>query len=235
MLGGWRRGRHADHRCGVGCSAAACGRGAGRCALAIFFPFYWFALCVESVGKPGYIALVVVLVVAVPVVAALVLAMQGSRTVHKIVVDAYGPLVPDSGAGAPAHRIRVLGTVLVTAGVALSVSATAVAFTAPLYRPVLLVVGLLVTLAPVLLGVLLTRVTDVCSARRRNVGSYLIVPTASGFAVAEYSSGTGVVGMLFGALVFGSIVLLVIAVLVVREFTGDWDRPRREQKRAVSR
>jgi hypothetical protein len=200
-------------------------------ALAIFFPFCWFALSLESAGKPGYTAFVVVLVIAVPVLAALGFVARASFDVHKIVVGAFGPLVPDSGEGAPVQRIRVLATVLVTAGVALAVSALALALTAPLYRPVLLVVGLLVTLAPVLLGVRLARVTDVHSARRGNVSNYLIVPIASGFSIAEFTSGTGVVGMLFGALVFCAVVLLVIAILVVREFTGERDRPWREPRR----
>lgn len=189
-------------------------------ALAIFFPFCWFAFGVEPVGRLGYFALVV-LVLAVPVVAALAFVLQRSFAMHKIVVDAFGPLVPDFGEGAPLQRVKLLGTVLVTVGVALSVSAMAVALTAPLYRPVLL-------------GARLARVTDVHSACRGNVGTYAIVPAASVFAVSEFASGVGAVGMLFGALVFGAVVLLVIAILVVREFTGEWDRPWRERKRAVS-
>jgi hypothetical protein len=199
-------------------------------ALAFFFPLSWFGFNLEPAGEPGGFALGVVLLLAVPVIVALAFVARCSRTVHKFVVSAFGPIVPDSGAGAPVQRVRVFGTVLVTAGVALSVSATAVAFTAPLYRPVLMVVCLLVTLAPVVLGVSLARVKDVYSARRRNVGNYVIVPAASWFAVAELAPEIGVFGMLFGVLVFGAIVLLVIAILVMREFTGEWDRPWRERR-----
>lgn len=199
-------------------------------AMAIFYLFYGFAFSVEPVGRPGEFAVVVLLVLSVPALGALVLVLSRSYAVHKLVVDAYGPLVPDSGEGVPLQRIRVLGTVLVTVGLALAVSAMTVALVAPLYRPVLLVVGMLVTLTPVVLGMSLARVTDVYSARRRNVGNYVIVLAASGFAVSEFSSGAGVAGALFGALVFGAVVLLVIAILVVREFTGEWDRPWRGRR-----
>jgi hypothetical protein len=204
-------------------------------ALALFFPFYWFTFGVEAVGKPGGFLLGVVLVLAVPVVAALLLTTWSSRTVHRIVVEDSGPVVPDSGDGAPAQRVRVLGTVLIVVGVVLSAGVTAVAFTAPSNWLFLEIFGLLVTFTPVLLGIALTRVKDVYSARRRNVGAYFIVPTASGFAVAEVGSTGAELGMLFGALIFGAVVLLVIALLVVREYTGEWDRPWREQRRAVSR
>ncbi|MCX2953807.1 hypothetical protein [Lentzea sp. NEAU-D7] len=199
-------------------------------AMAIFYLFYGFAFSVEPVGRPGEFAVVVLLVLSVPALGALVLVLSRSYAVHKLVVNAYGPLVPDSGEGVRLQRIRVLGTVLVTVGLALAVSAMTVALVAPLYRPVLLVVGLLVTLTPVVLGMSLARVTDVHSARRRNVGNYVIVLAASGFAVSEFSSGAGVAGALFGALVFGAVVLLVIAILVVREFTGEWDRPWRGRR-----
>ncbi|WP_434448730.1 hypothetical protein [Lentzea sp. E54] len=192
-------------------------------ALAIFFPFYWFAIGVEPVDRPGDFALVVVLALAVPVGVALVLVLRRSFAVHAVVVGAFGPLVPD-GDGAPVGRIRVLGTVLITAGAALSVAAGAVAFTAPLYRPLMLAVALLVTLTPVLLGLRLARVTDLHSARRVHPGSYVIVPAACGFAVSEFASEVAAAGMLFGALVFGAVVLVVIAMLMVREFTGEWDQ-----------
>ncbi|MFC3895561.1 hypothetical protein ACFOWZ_29150 [Lentzea rhizosphaerae] len=204
-------------------------------ALAIFFPFYWFTFGVEPVGKPGGFLLGVVLVLAVPVVAALLLTTWSSRTVHRIVVEDSGPIVPDSGDGAPAQRVRVLGTVLIVVGVVLSAGVTAVAFAAPSNWLFLEIFGLLVTFTPVLLGIALSRVKDVYSARRRNVGAYFIVPTASGFAVAKIGSTGAELGMLFGALIFGAVVLLVIALLVVREYTGEWDRPWREQRRAVSR
>jgi hypothetical protein len=204
-------------------------------ALVIFFPFYWFTFGLEPAGRPDDFALGLVSALAAPVVAALVLAMWSSHTAHKIVVDAYGPLVPDSGTGAPAHRIRALGTVLVTVGVVLSAGVVAVVFTAPSDRLALEVIGLLVTLTPLLLGVLLVRVTDVHSARRRNIASYLVLPAASGFAMAKFASTGGALGMLFAALVFGAVVTLVVAFVVVREYTGKWDRPWRTSWRAVSR
>jgi hypothetical protein len=205
-------------------------------AMALFYLFYGFAFSAEPVGRPGDFAVVVLLVLSVPALGALALVVWRSYAVHKVVVEAFGPLVPESGAGVPLQRIRVLGTVLVTVGLALAVSAMTVALVMPLYRPLLLVVGLLVTLTPVVLGVSLARVADVYSARRRNVGNYVIVLAASGFAVSEFSAGAGVAGALFGALVFGAVVLLVIAILVMREFTGEWDRPWRERPaRRVSR
>ena len=202
-------------------------------ALALLFPFYWFGLSMEPADGSGYfvVGFVFVLVLAMPVLTALVFVVRGSRSVHLIVVDAFGPIVPDSGAEAPAQRIRVLGTVLVTAGVALSAGVVAVAFTTPPHWLVLEVPGLLVTLTPVVLGALLTRVRDVYSARRRNVAAYLVLPGACGYAVAKVGSIGGASGMLVGGLIFGAVVLLVIALLVVREFIGVWDRPSRERRR----
>ena len=200
-------------------------------ALALFFPFYWFASGVEPVGEPGSFALGVVLVLAVPVVAALVLALRSSLAVHRVVVGEFGPLVPDSAAAAIAPRIRALGTLLVVAGAVLSVAVVVLAFLSPSGWVYLEVFGLVVTLTPVVLGLSLVRVRDVCSARRRNVGAYIVVPAAAGYAAAKLASIGGSSGMLFGALVFGAIVLLVGANLVVREFTGEWDRPWRAASR----
>jgi len=205
-------------------------------ALSLLFPFYWFGLSLEPPDGSGYfvVGFVFVIVLAIPVVTALVFVLLGSRAVHMFVVDAFGPIVPDSGVEAPAQRIRVLGAVLVTAGVALSAGVVAVAFTAPSHWLVLEVPGLLVTLAPVLLGALLARVRDVYSARRRNVAAYLILPGACGYAVAKVGSIGGASGMLVGGLIFGAVVFLVIALLVVREFTGVWDRPWQESRRVSS-
>jgi hypothetical protein len=120
-------------------------------ALAILFPFYWFALGVEPMGESGYFAMgVVVVMLVVPVGTALVFVVRASLAVHKFVA-AFGPLAPESGEAAPVQRIRVLGTVLVAAGVALSVPVVALAFTESRWRG-LVVIGLLATLAPVLLG-----------------------------------------------------------------------------------
>ncbi len=200
-------------------------------SLAMFYPFYWSAFSAEPVGSPGDVALRVVLVLAVPVVAALWLTMRISQTVHNVVVDADGPLVAGAGDGAPAQRIRVLGTVLVTAGAALSIAVVAVALTAAPAQGLYLVTGLLVTLMPVLLGVLLTRVRDVCSARRGNVAYYYAIAGAGGIAVATSGFGADVTRVLMAAMMFGGIVLIVIAYLVVREYTGVWDRPRQERTR----
>lgn len=203
-------------------------------AMATFFPFHWFMYGIEPPGKPGDFAVGLLLVLMVPVVGALVLAAVGGQAVYKIVVDEYGPLVPDSGAGAAPQQIRVLGTVLVVVGVALSGGVVAVVFIAPSRLLMLELIGLAVTLTPVLLGVRLVRATDVHSVRRRNFGLYFMVPAASGFAVAKFASLCGAVGMLFGALVFGAIVLLVIALAVVREYAGEQDRSWGARKRAVS-
>ncbi|GLY53684.1 hypothetical protein [Lentzea sp. NBRC 102530] len=201
-------------------------------ALAAFFPFHWFGFGIEPVGRPGTFAVGAVLALAVPVAGALVLALRQSLAVHKIVVAECGPLAPDSGAGEPLARVRVLSTVLVVVGTALALAAVAVAFAAPAYRWILLAVGLLVTLTPVLLGVRLASVKDVYDARRRNVGNYVVVPSAGGVAVYAFASTAEEVGVLFGAITFGAVVLLVVAMLVVREFSGDWDRPwRADQER----
>ncbi|PWK81629.1 hypothetical protein C8D88_11639 [Lentzea atacamensis] len=202
-------------------------------AMATFFPFYWFVYALESPGRPGDFAVGLLFVLVVPVVCALSLAVVGSQAVHKIVVDEYGPLMPDTGA--PAQQFRVLGTVLVVAGVVLSIGVVVIAFTAPSRLLMLELIGLAVTLTPVLLGMRLGRVTDVHSARRRNLGMYFVLPAASGFAVAKFASLCGAVGMLFGALVFGAVVLLVIALAVVREYTGDQDWLWRGRNRPVSR
>lgn len=192
--------------------------------LAVFFPFYWFTFAIEPAGRLGHFLLGVVLALMVPVVAALVLTTWTTRTVHGIavpkIVPSSGPVVPDSGA--PAQGMRVLGTVLVVVGVALSIGVTAVACTVPSYWLVLEIPGLLMTLTPVLLGTVLMRVKDVHSARRRNVGSYFVALIAGGFAVAKVGSIGAAPGMLFGALTFGAVVLVVVALLVVREYTADW-------------
>jgi hypothetical protein len=198
--------------------------------LVVFFPFYWFTFGIEPAGRLGHFLLGVVLALVVPVVAALLLTTWTTRTVVRMavpkivpkIVTASGPVVPDSGAGAPAQRIRVLGTVLVVVGVALSIGVTAVACTVPSYWLFLEIPGLLMTLTPVLLGTVLMRVKDVHSARRRNVGSYFVALIAGGFAVAKVGSIGAAPGMLFGALTFGAVVLVVVALLVVREYTADW-------------
>lgn len=204
--------------------------------LALFFPFYWSLPGVELAGRSYGFAYAVVLVsVFVPVIAALALVLWASHTVHQVVVAASGPIVPDSRAGGPAQRVRVLGTVLVTVGVVGSVAGVAVVFTAPSNLVLLAVFGLPVLLAPVLLGTRLLRVRDVCSERRRNVGWYLAAPFACGFAVTKFVTLGGATGMLFAGLIFAASVFLVVALLVLREFAGEWDRPWRERKRAVSR
>ncbi|SFR24318.1 hypothetical protein SAMN04488564_107411 [Lentzea waywayandensis] len=199
-------------------------------AAVIFFPFYWFASSVEPVGRPGDFALVAALVLLVPVVAALVLVLRSSFVVHKIVVGEFGPLVPVSADYESAHRIRVLGTVLVVAGAALSVSVVALAFTAPSRLLLLEVYGLLVTLTPVVLGLSLAREKNVYTVRRRNIVACMVIPAAVGWAAAKVASIGGGAGMLFSGLVFAATVLLVVAILVVREFSAVWDRPSRRRE-----
>jgi hypothetical protein len=190
--------------------------------LAAFFPFYWFTFGIEPAGRLGHFLLEVVLALMVPVIVALLLTTWTTRTVHGIVLADLGAVVPDSDSGAPAQGIRVLGAVLVVVGVALSIGVTAVACTVPSYWLFLEISGLLMTLTPVLLGTVLMRVEDVHSARRRNVGSYFVALIAGGFAVAKVGSIGAAPGMLFGALTFGAVVLVVVALLVVREYTADW-------------
>lgn len=191
--------------------------------LAAFYPYYWSAFNVEPVGEPGGFAMGVVLVLAVPILVALVLTGSISQSVHKLVVEADGLPVPDSGDDAAAQRIRVLGSVLVTVGVALA--AAAVALTASEYQGIYLFSGLVVTLTPVVLGVVLTRTTDVHSARRWNRGPYLVIITAFSAPVATFGFATGVSAVLLAVVMFGAMVLIVIALLMLREHTGAWERP----------
>lgn len=58
-------------------------------ALTIFFPLYWFGFSLEPAGRPGSFELGVVLLLAVPVIAALAFVARSSRAVHKFVVDAF--------------------------------------------------------------------------------------------------------------------------------------------------
>jgi hypothetical protein len=200
--------------------------GAGLAAL---YPYYWSAFNVEPVGMPGGFAPGVGLVLAVPVLIALVLTVSVSQSVHKVVIEADGPLVPDPGDGAPAQRIRVLGTVLVTAGVALAVAVVAVALTASQHQAIYLVSGLVVTLTPAVLGVLLTRAPDVHSARRRNTGGYVVIITTFTVPMATFGFEAGASVVLLAAVMFGAVVLVVSAILMLREYTGVWDRPWRER------
>ncbi|MFD4670086.1 hypothetical protein ACFWNN_10145 [Lentzea sp. NPDC058450] len=204
-------------------------------ALAIFFPFYWFASSVEPVGKPGDFALGVASALVVAVAIALVLVLWISFVVHKVVVDEFGPLVPASAEPESVQRIRVLGAVLVVVGAALTVAVVALAFAVPTRLLFLEVSGLLVTLMPVALGLSLAREKNVYTARRRNAVAYIVVPAAVGWAAAKVAVIGGAAGMLFSAVVFGAIVLLVVAILVVREYSAVWDRPvRAGQERKVS-
>jgi hypothetical protein len=197
--------------------------------LTAFYPYYWSAFNVEPVGVPGGVALGVGLMLAVPIVLALVLTVSISQSVDKFVINADGPLVTDSGDGAPAQRIRVLGSVLVTAGFALAVAAAAVALTAPKYQGIYLFSGLVVTFTPVVLGVLLARTTDVHSARRRNSGPYVVILTAFTTPLAAFGFEAGVSAVLLAVVMFGAMVLVVIALLMLREYTGAVDRPWRER------
>lgn len=199
-------------------------------AAVIFFPFYWLASSVESAGRPGDFAVGVALALLVPVAVALVLVLLGSVAVHKIVVSEFGPLVPASDAPESVQRIRVLGTVLVVAGTALSVAVVALAFIMPTRLLLLEAYGLLVALMPVVLGLALMREKNVHTARRRTIVGYIVVPAAVGWAAAKVASIGGAAGMLFSALVFAAIVLLVIAILVVRDFSAVWPRPSRRRQ-----
>ncbi|WP_433202281.1 hypothetical protein [Lentzea sp. CA-135723] len=204
-------------------------------AIAIFFPFYWFASSVEPVGKPGDFALGIVSVLVVAVVIALGLALWGSIVVHRVVVAEFGPLVPLSTEPASVQRIRVLGTVLVVVGAALTVAVVALAFAVPTRLLFLEASGLLVTLMPVALGLSLAREKNVYTARRRNAVAYVVVPAAVGWAAAKVAVIGGAAGMLFSAVVFGAIVLLVVAILVTRDYSALWDWPARPgQERRVS-
>ncbi|MEU0883264.1 hypothetical protein ABZ345_32045 [Lentzea sp. NPDC005914] len=194
--------------------------------LTLFFPLY---LSVFGIEPWGLSTVGVVLALVAPVAVALVLTSRATRAVHLAVVAASGPIVPDSDAGAQAQRIRVLGTVLVAVGIALSVCVVAVVFTTSGYKEVLPVFGLPVTLMPVLLGTRLVRVRDVYSARRYNIGAYFGVLGACSYAVAKFVSLGGAAGMLLAGLAFAAVVLLVIALLVLREFIGELDRQWRER------
>ena len=199
--------------------------------LAAFYPFYWSVVSIEQVGGDGDLHAVSILVLIVPALVAFWLTLYISQSVHKVVLAAYGPIVPDAGDGAPAQRIRVLGSVLVGVGVSLTVAAAALALTSSVDGFQVFVV-ILMALVPVLLGVSLTRAIDVYSARRRNVIMYLIVTGSLGISSMgrAYDSGTVSAGLL-GALVVGAIVLIVVAFLVLREYADadEWNRPWRER------
>lgn len=204
-------------------------------ALAIAYLAYLSGCGTGVVDEAGEFVPWVMPVLAVPTGVSMLLVMWLSLVVHRFVVATGGPIVPDAGEGAPAQRIRVVGTVLVTTGVALSAAAVVVALTAPMFQGVYLPAGLVVTLCPVLLGRSLTRVQNVYAARRKNVGSYLFVACAAGVLVATFGFRGTVNGVLLGAVVFVAIVLVLAAALMMREYTGLWDRPWREGKRKVSR
>lgn len=204
-------------------------------ALAIGYLFYLSGLGDGIEDAAGEFVPWVVLALTAPVAVAVLLVLLFSRAVHRMVVDAGGPIVPDAGEGAPAQRIRVLGTVLVTAGVALSAAAVAVALTAPRFQGIFLVLGLAVALGPTLLGVSMTRVKDVYSARRRNTSWSVGVSCAAGVGVATFGFRGTVNGVLLGAVTFAAIALVVAALLMMREYTGVWDRPWRQGKRTAER
>lgn len=79
-------------------------------AVSIMILVCWISFSIEPVGRPDDFAPGVVMMLAVPVVVALVLGVRLNLAVRKV-VEAGGPLVPDVGAGAPAQWIRVFGSV----------------------------------------------------------------------------------------------------------------------------
>lgn len=201
--------------------------------LAVFYPFFWSGFSLETPGPDGDLAVGAVLVLSVPVIVAIGLAFRTSWAVHKIVTEVNGPIVPDDGVGAPLQRIRVLGTILVVVGsvLALAVVPVTLSLSTPVARGFFLVHAVLIALVPVVLGVKLTRVTDVYSVRRLNVQMWPVVVGPLGLMPATAYDKVSSMGSaaLLSALMFGVIVLMVIAMLMVREYAGEFDRPWRER------
>lgn len=205
-------------------------------AMAVFYPSFWAAFGLET--SAGDVGIGGALVLVVPAVVALLLTLRLSVAVHRIVTDVNGPIVTGTGEGAPAQWIRVLGTVLIVVGSVLTLAVVPVTLAAhsPEARVFSLVVGVAFALVPVVLGVRLARVTDVYSARRINTPAYFAVTGGSGVGVTNLGFVSSTVsGGLFRALMFGVLVLLVIAALVTREYTGVFDRPWRGRARGRDR
>ncbi|MDT7784797.1 MAG: hypothetical protein QOF58_3216 [Pseudonocardiales bacterium] len=194
--------------------------------LALVLPVCWSALNVEDTA--GEFTSRPALALCAPVAIALVLVVRLSRTTHRVVADAYGPVVAGSGDGDEARRVRVLGTVLVVAGAGLSISAAVVVSTVSSPLAVFLLGVVLVTLTPVLLGLMLTRVKDVYSARRRSAVipfaiTSVVAISAGNFAFKAEAATT----VALCALMVGAIALQVTGYLALREYTGVYDRPFR--------
>ncbi|GGU55162.1 hypothetical protein [Lentzea flava] len=199
-------------------------------ALALLYPSYWLSFNIEPVGMPGELLLGAALVLLVPLFGALGLVVVIGKGVHRMVIEKDGPLVPGSGEGAPARRIQELGTVLVVVGALLAVAVVAVSSMSGKHLPFYLFSGLAVTFAVVLLGMSLTRVTDVHMARRKNLGPYVGVISGLTLPVATFGFET-VTSVLFGVVLFGAVVLVVVALLVMGDYTGESHTTWRERRR----
>ncbi|MFS8103740.1 hypothetical protein LFM09_42125 [Lentzea alba] len=198
------------------------------------FPLLAAALGMDVPGREGNGDVLGALSLTVPSFVSAFLVFRVSYAVHMVATDANGPLVPGDGSGAPALQLRLLGRVLLVLGLVLGINVWAVpAATGMPARIVFAVVlGTIVTLCAVVLGAMLMRVTDVSTARRVKVGWVCAGSALSITAVGPMAgSKMTAVGVLYCALVFGGVVLVVIGTLVLRGYTGAWDRPWRPVSR----
>ncbi|MET9626149.1 hypothetical protein ABZX92_01680 [Lentzea sp. NPDC006480] len=199
-------------------------------SVALLFPSYWITFDLEPARMPEAWTLGPKPLLLVPPLAAAVLAAVPTRAVHRMLFEADGPLVPEPGEGAPARRVQALGTVLVVAGSLLAVAAVAVSSMSGNRMPFFLFSGLVVTLGVVLYGVLLTRVTNVYMARRKYFGGFVGAICGLASPVSTFGFET-VSSVLIEVVVFGALVLVVVAAMVLAEYTGEFHTPLKERRR----
>ncbi|HEX8868879.1 MAG TPA: hypothetical protein VF821_24675 [Lentzea sp.] len=201
--------------------------------LVAFLPSRWTASGVEDAA--GEFSVTLTSSLTVPVVIALVLVLWLSHAVHRTVVGAHGPLLAGSGEGAPAERVRVLGVVLVVAGAGLTISAAAVALAVPPPLAVFLFSAVLVTLSPLVLGLVMTRAKDVHRMSRRGGAITFVIVLAFAMPAGDFAfkAGTGT-AVLLCALVAAAVGLQMTAFLVMREYTGELGQTWRERRQLLA-
>ncbi|MEV6241231.1 hypothetical protein [Lentzea sp. NPDC051838] len=196
--------------------------------VAVFYTFLWATYTVEPVGEPDGWSPAVLLLLGAPTVTAMLVVGHLSKVMYRFVVEANGPVVQDDAASV--QRIRVVGSVLVAVGIMLSVAVVAVSATDE-NQAWYLITGLLGTLVPVVLGLKFVRVYDVYSARRVKAALYLALTFAFVFPLSGIGSvSASPVTTLLGTVRLGVVVLVVSAVLIMREYTGEWGRSWRASR-----
>lgn len=198
--------------------------------LVLLNPCYWLSFTLEPVGRPGESLRGVALVFLVTLFAATALVAAAGKPVHRMVFAKKASLEPDDGEGAPARRIQLLGTVLVVVGALLVVPVVAVSSMSGERLPYYLFAGLAVTLTTVVLGVSLTRVTNVHMARRKNFGLYVLFTWGLTLPMETFGFET-VNSVLFVAVLFVAAVAAVVALTMVSDYTGEWLATMEERRR----